>query len=141
MYKIPFRPQRQTNRFFLQKNDKSKGNASKEDEPEKKLLPMHDIIRRLRDKGEPIRLFGETDADIRKRFNTIQTSEPKEHGIGNDFREAIEKTEQECINEIMNTVNSGEGNDTTEVEVKDDGIDFNEILVRFFFHLSQYSIL
>lgn len=90
---------------------------------------MHDIIRRLRDKGEPIRLFGESDADIRKRFNMIETSEPKEHGHGNDFREAIEKTEQECINEIMNTVNSGEGNDTTEVEVKDDGIDFNEILV------------
>lgn len=49
----------------------------------------------------------------------------------NDFREAMEKSEQECLNEIMNTVNGENYDASTEVDVKDDGIDFNEILVRF----------
>lgn len=59
----------------------------------------------------------------------IETSEPKELGMRNDFREAMEKSEQECLNEIMNTVNSDKSASTMEVEIKDDGINFNEILV------------
>ena len=66
-----------------------------------------------------------------KRLNLIETSEPKELGMRNDFREAMEKSEQECLNEIMNTVNGENYDASTEVDVKDDGIDFNEILVRF----------
>lgn len=68
---------------------------------------------------------------MRKRLNLIETSEPKELGMRNDFREAMEKSEQECLNEIMNTVNGENYDASTEVDVKDDGIDFNEILVRF----------
>ena len=113
------------------KSDKLKHGTAKEEETEKKSLPKHEIIRRLRDRGEPIRLFGETDADVRKRLNLIETSEPKELGMRNDFREAMEKSEQECLNEIMNTVNGENYEASTEVDVKDDAIDFNEILVRF----------
>lgn len=68
---------------------------------------------------------------MRKRLNLIETSEPKELGMRNDFREAMEKSEQECLNEIMNTVNGENYEASTEVDVKDDAIDFNEILVRF----------
>lgn len=102
----------------------------KDDDVEKKSLPKHEMIRRLRERGEPIRLFGETDADVRKRLNLIETSEPKELGMRNDFREAMEKSEQECLNEIMNMVDGDKLNGETDVEIKEDGINFNEILVR-----------
>jgi hypothetical protein len=90
----------------------------------------------LRERGEPIRLFGETEQDVIRRLNIIETSEPKENGMRNDFREAMEKSEQECLNEIMNIVDGGEKSSlTTEIEIKDDGINFNEILVSFNFLL------
>jgi len=85
----------------------------------------------LREKGEPIRLFGESDADVIKRLNLIETSEPKENGMTNDFMVAMDKSELESINEIMNSVDTDRTaqSSQTEVEIKDEGISFNEILV------------
>lgn len=102
------------------------------EEAEKKPIAKHEVIRRLRERGEPIRLFGETDQDVIRRLNIIETSEPKENGMRNDFREAMEKSEQECLNEIMNIVDGEKSSLTTEIEIKDDGINFNEILVSNF---------
>ncbi|CAF0708950.1 unnamed protein product [Brachionus calyciflorus] len=103
-------------------------NKEKED-TDKKILPRHEVIRRLRERNEPIRLFGETDLDSFKRLNLIETSEPKENGMRNDFRAAMEKSEQENLNELINSVDGGaENKGQIDVEVKDDGIDFNEIL-------------
>lgn len=91
------------------------------------------VVRRLREKGEPIRLFGESDADSAKRLNIIETSEPKENGMRNDFRAAMEKSEQESLNEIMNHINDHERDpestkNPTDIDMKEDTIDFNEIL-------------
>lgn len=122
------------------KADKHKHGTLKDEESEKKSLPKHEIIRRLRERGEPIRLFGETDADVRKRLNMIETSEPKELGMRNDFREAMEKSEQECLNEIMNTIDGQKSGEATDVEVKEDGIDFNEVLVRFTLYKSKSKL-
>ena len=86
------------------------------------------MIRRLRERNEPIRLFGETDEMVAKRLTIIETSEPKENGMRNDFKVAMEKSEQESLNEIMNSVDP-ESTTMTDVELKDEAIDFNEILV------------
>ncbi|RNA23163.1 pre-mRNA-splicing factor 18 [Brachionus plicatilis] len=108
-------------------NSKADKNREKED-LEKKILPRHEVVRRLKERGEPIRLFGETDLECYKRLNLIETSEPKENGMRNDFRMAIEKSEQENLNELMKTVDTDELKNQMDVEVKDDGIDFNEIV-------------
>lgn len=92
-----------------------------------KILPKNEVIRRLRERNQPIRLFGETDEMVAKRLVQIETSEPEENGMRNDFKAAMEKSEQESLNEI---INSGEtdGSSKIEVDIKDDGVDLNEII-------------
>ena len=85
----------------------------------------------MKERNQPIRLFGESDVDSAKRLNIIETSEPKELGMRNDFKTAMDKSEQESLNEIMNSIDAGDphmGTSRTEVEVKEEAIDFNEIL-------------
>ena len=82
----------------------------------------------MRDRGQPIRFFGESDVDAAKRLNMIETSETEDNGMRNDFKAAMDKSEQESINEIMNSVGAEAVN--TEIEIHDEAIDFNEILVR-----------
>ena len=57
----------------------------------------------------------------------IETTETETDGMRNDFKAAMDKTEQESVNEIMNSVKTGETD--TEAEILDEAIDFNEILV------------
>ncbi|KAK7686135.1 hypothetical protein QCA50_010947 [Cerrena zonata] len=55
-----------------------------------------EAIRRLRAKGQPIRLFGESDPDRRLRLRALELLEEKEHerhGGQNDFRKALEDVE------------------------------------------------
>ncbi len=84
----------------------------------------------MRERNQPIRLFGESDADSAKRLNIIETSEPEENGMRNDFKLAMDKSEQESLNEIMNSVSQDDKHvKNTDVEIKeDDAVDFNEIL-------------
>ena len=59
-----------------------------------------EAIRRLRAKGQPIRLFGESDQDRRLRLRALELLEEKEHerhGGQNDFKKALEDVE---INEL-----------------------------------------
>jgi pre-mRNA-splicing factor 18 len=55
-----------------------------------------ETIRRLRAKGQPIRLFGESDKDRRLRLRAlelIEEREPARAGGQNDFRRALEDVE------------------------------------------------
>ena len=55
-----------------------------------------DAIRRLRSKGQPIRLFGETDRERRLRLRALELIEEKghdRHGGQNDFKKALEDVE------------------------------------------------
>ena len=91
------------------------------------------MIRRLREKGQPIRYFGESDADVEKRLKLIETSEREENGMRNDFKVAMEKSEQESLNELMNSMEPNSQADQSaklDIQVQEDGISFNEILVN-----------
>jgi pre-mRNA-splicing factor 18 len=119
------------------KHDKSKLKELKDEETEKKVLPRNEVIRRLRERNQPIRFFGESDLDAAKRLTLIETSEPKENGMRNDFKAAMDKSEQESLNEIMNSIDSGDsaGSNRTECDIKEEAIDFDEILVNYYFLL------
>ncbi|KAG5219540.1 mRNA splicing protein [Salix suchowensis] len=55
-----------------------------------------ETIRRLRVKGQPIRLFGESDKDRRLRLRALELIEEKGHdrqGGQNDFKKALEDVE------------------------------------------------
>lgn len=59
-------------------------------------IPNEETIRRLRGKGQPIRLFGESDKDRRLRLRALELIEERDHerqGGHNDFRKALEGVE------------------------------------------------
>jgi pre-mRNA-splicing factor 18 len=86
-------------------------------------LPRKEVIRRLRERGEPIRLFGEDDIDAYKRLKKLETTEPEIQGGGyeNDFQVAMEKVDQDYLNEIVKSTGGDEANQSIDVSVKDDG--------------------
>ena len=59
-------------------------------------ISNEETIRRLRAKGQPIRLFGESDKERRLRLRALELIEEKGHervGGQNDFRKALEDVE------------------------------------------------
>ncbi|KAH8094574.1 pre-mRNA splicing factor [Cristinia sonorae] len=59
-------------------------------------ISNEETVRRLRAKGQPIRLFGESDKDRRLRLRALELIEEKEHerhGGQNDFKKALEDVE------------------------------------------------
>ncbi|TBU43251.1 pre-mRNA splicing factor [Dichomitus squalens] len=59
-------------------------------------MSNEETIRRLRAKGQPIRLFGETDKERRLRLRALELIEEKDHerqGGQNDFKKALEDVE------------------------------------------------
>ncbi|KAJ1831493.1 hypothetical protein LPJ63_004245 [Coemansia sp. RSA 2711] len=52
-----------------------------------------EVVKRLRARGEPIRLFGESDAARRKRLRTLELSEEKRDGQQNEFRHMLAQVE------------------------------------------------
>lgn len=85
-----------------------------------KQLPRNEVIRRLRELNEPIRLFGESDIDSNKRLNILELQDKETNGMRNDFKVAIEKSEQESLNEIMNSIQDNNGDDGNKIESKHD---------------------
>ncbi len=120
--------------FLFKKSEKAKSSKKKDDETvEKKVLPRAEVVRRLRDRGHPIRLFGETDEDSAKRLNIIESRETGSFGMRNDFKTAMDKSEQESLNEIMNSIDSEHHADlhsTAEQDELDDEKFIDEITVK-----------
>lgn len=81
---------------------------------DQKELPRAEVVRRLRDRGEPIRLFGETDRDAFQRLRFIEITQPEvQHGFRNDFKDAMDEVDQQYLKEILA---SSSGGTTTESE-------------------------
>jgi len=50
------------------------------------LPPRGDVVKKLRERNQPIRLFGESDLDSFRRLRILETSEPELRGQRNDFK-------------------------------------------------------
>ena len=92
------------NVYFVQVTSKSRSHSpsvvSRELEspkPESSFnVSNEETVRRLRAKGQPIRLFGESDKDRRLRLRALELIEEKDHerqGGQNDFKKALEDVE------------------------------------------------
>lgn len=75
---------------------RSSGTTSPEPDPkgESFNLSNEDAVRRLRQKGQPIRLFGETDKDRRLRLRALELIEVNTDGGRNEFAKAMEGLEK-----------------------------------------------
>lgn len=84
-------------------------------------ISNEETIRRLRAKGQPIRLFGESDRDRRLRLRALELIEEKEHerhGGQNDFKKALEDVEIRAQKEEDEKSRKKEGR-----EGKDSGVE------------------
>lgn len=78
-------------------------NDSAEDNVDDHILPRQEVINRLRDREEPIQLFGETELDAFKRLRKVELLEPESRGFRNDFQEAMEKVDQDYLQDLLKT--------------------------------------
>ena len=66
------------------------------------------MIRRLRERLEPILLFGETESDSETRLRSIEVNEPdKIEGIRNDFKDALDRIEKVADQETVQGTSKG----------------------------------
>jgi len=72
-------------------NQSGPSTSSKSDTQEERILPRKDVIKRLRERNEPIILFGESEIDAFKRLRKLEILEPdaSDKGFRNDFQVLI----------------------------------------------------
>ena len=94
------------------------------------LLPKDEVVRRLRERGEPIRLFGESDQEAAKRLKLLEMLAPDiNKGLRNDFREAMEQVDQDYLDDMLQQQQgtSSQDADQENIKVKNDGTTFENI--------------
>jgi len=78
------------------------GGAVEEKEEVAVELGRVEVVKRLREREEPVRLFGETDSDAFKRLRRLEISEPEiNKGFRNDFQEAMHNVDKAYLQELL----------------------------------------
>lgn len=92
-------------------------------------LSRREVIRRLRERGEPILLFGETELEAFKRLRRCEILEPEVNkGFRNDFQEAMEKVEEDYLDEILaSTVQSSDSTQSDDLKLQDSQLTYEHI--------------
>ncbi|KFO25661.1 Pre-mRNA-splicing factor 18 [Fukomys damarensis] len=86
------------------------------------------VIRRLRERGEPIRLFGETDYDAFQRLRKIEILTPEVNkGLRNDLKAALDKIDQQYLNEIVGGQEPGEEDTQNDLKVHEENTTIEEL--------------
>lgn len=71
------------------------------------ILSRHEVISKLRDRSEPILLFGESELDASKRLRKCELLEPEvNRGFRNDLQEAMDEVDQQYLNELLKSKSS-----------------------------------
>ncbi|KPJ02445.1 DNA replication licensing factor MCM9 [Papilio xuthus] len=102
------------------KDDEEKANIQENEskQTESATLPRTEVVKRLRERGHPITLFGENEVQSFRRLRRIEIQEPEANrGLRNDFQEAMEKVDQAYLNEILAL---GTNNDNEKAHNEDD---------------------
>lgn len=95
------------------------------------MLPRKEVIRRLRERAQPIRLFGETDEDAYSRLKQLELSEPDmSNGIGNDFKAAMDKVNEEINNSCERSTEASANKADVSTTELNTTIDEMKLLVR-----------
>lgn len=116
------------NNFTCSQNTTETSSQKLEDGSDHATLPRKEVIRRLRERGEPILLFGESELESFHRLRKCEILEPEvDKGFRNDFQEALEKVDQAFLDEIIASQQEEEGKSNLDVKVLDDGITYDEI--------------
>uniref|UniRef100_A0A3B4AVM6 Pre-mRNA-splicing factor 18 n=1 Tax=Periophthalmus magnuspinnatus TaxID=409849 RepID=A0A3B4AVM6_9GOBI len=93
-------------------------------------LSRQEVIRRLRERGEPIRLFGESDYDAFQRLRKIEILTPEVNkGLRNDLKAAMDKIDQQYLNEIVGGTEGGELDTQHDLKVHEENTTIEELVI------------
>ncbi|KAG2459931.1 CPT1A palmitoyltransferase, partial [Polypterus senegalus] len=93
-----------------------------------KLSSPETVIKRLRERGEPIRLFGESDYDAFQRLRKIEILTPEVNkGLRNDLKAALDKIDQQYLNEIVGGQEQGEDDSQNDLKVHEENTTIEEL--------------
>ncbi|XP_046435755.1 pre-mRNA-splicing factor 18 [Neodiprion pinetum] len=91
-------------------------------------LSRPEVIRRLRERGEPVLLFGESELEAFRRLRKREILEPEVNkGFRNDFQEAMEQVDQAYLDEIFESSKPQDGEGKGDVHVPDEGVTYDDI--------------
>ncbi|XP_005992336.1 pre-mRNA-splicing factor 18 isoform X2 [Latimeria chalumnae] len=91
-------------------------------------LSRQEVIRRLRERTEPIRLFGETDYDAFQRLRKIEILAPEiNKGLRNDLKAALDKIDQQYLNEIVAGQEQGDEDSQHDLKVHEENTTIEEL--------------
>lgn len=91
-------------------------------------LSRLEVIKRLRERGHPILLFGENETQSFRRLRRIEIQEPEANrGFRNDFQEAMEKVDEAYLNEILALGTQSENEKSLKEEALDDTVTYESI--------------
>ncbi|KAI1888168.1 hypothetical protein AGOR_G00182250 [Albula goreensis] len=91
-------------------------------------LSRQEVIRRLRERGEPVRLFGESDYDAFQRLRKIEILAPEVNkGLRNDLKAAMDKIDQQYLNEIVGGQEAGEVDTQHDLKVHEENTTIEEL--------------
>lgn len=86
-------------------------------------LSRSEVTRKLRERGEPIMLFGESEMDACSRIRQLEISAPEvNRGFRNDFQDAMDEVDQDYLQEILEDCAAGSNKDKN----KNEDIDLDE---------------
>ncbi|CAB1323108.1 unnamed protein product [Coregonus sp. 'balchen'] len=99
-------PERQLEKKEEKADPSTSSNTTLELELTEEKLPMslsrQEVIRRLRERGEPVRLFAESDYEAFQRLRKIEILAPEVNkGLRNDLKAAMDKIDAQYLNEIV----------------------------------------
>ena len=83
-----------SNYYSKSSNNTAKVSSAIDDQSEKsstfneklQLPPRADVIKKLRERNQPVLLFGESELDACRRLRILETTEPELKGQRNDFK-------------------------------------------------------
>ncbi|KAJ1983618.1 hypothetical protein H4R34_001166 [Dimargaris verticillata] len=81
-------------------------------------IAADEVIRRLRAKGQPIRLFGETDRQRSIRLRALELMEERSEGQRNDFMKNLEEMESGLALEALQKQAEGDSTESAAVQAK-----------------------
>ncbi|KAF6780145.1 hypothetical protein AHF37_00366 [Paragonimus kellicotti] len=97
-------------------------------------MPRKEVVRILRERNQPIRLFGESDYDTFQRLKRLQLLEPESKGMRNDLIAALDKVDDAEDEEFYSsgrgrTAADAQSGDTpvSDVKTKETVLDAEEI--------------
>ncbi|XP_064632490.1 pre-mRNA-splicing factor 18-like [Lineus longissimus] len=98
------------------------GTSAEKDE-KKLMLPRKEVVRRLRERNEPILLFGEDEYEAFQRLKKLEILTPEVNkGFRNELKAAMDQVDQEYLDEIAKSVGEDKDKMATDVKIKEDNV-------------------